>query len=67
MKTLTQKETVKKWLLSGKTITTFQAFSKFGITRLAARCFELREAGLKIKTKRVNKKDTHYDIYFIDK
>ena len=66
MKKLTQKERIKRWLISGKTISSFQAFNKFGITRLAARCFELRQLGFNIKTKRIHKKGTHYDIYFID-
>ena len=38
-----QKEIIKKHLKSGKTITSMQAFKDFGITRLAAIIFELRD------------------------
>ena len=65
MKKLTQNEQIKKHLLKKKKITTFEAFVKYKITRLASRIWDLREAGMKIKSKRVNKKDTHYNEYFI--
>jgi len=65
MKKETQNTTVKKHLLKGKKITTFQAFTKYGITRLASRIWDLRDSGMDIRSKRVQKKDTHYNEYFI--
>ncbi len=51
----TQLQTVKRILLSGKTITTYEAFAKHGITRLSAHIFELREQGVNIKGTWVHK------------
>jgi len=65
MKTETQNKTVKKHLLKGKKITTFQAFTKYGITRLASRIFDLKESGMDIKSKLVTKKDTRFKEYFL--
>lgn len=63
----TQNKTVLKHLRSGKKISTFQAFSKYGITRLAARIFDLKELGHNIKSVRVNKKDVSYNDYYLIK
>ena len=41
----TQRLQVLKYLQRGKTITSFQAFDEFGITRLSAIIFDLRKAG----------------------
>jgi hypothetical protein len=46
----TQKEQIKKYLLSRKTITPIQALNKFGCFRLAAVIYKLKEEGLKIVT-----------------
>ena len=45
---MTQVETVKNHLKKHKTITTMDAFMKYGITRLAARIKDLRDDGEKI-------------------
>ena len=34
---------IKKWLLSGRTLTPMQALSKFGCFRLGARIYDLRK------------------------
>jgi hypothetical protein len=46
----TQKEQIKKYLLSRKTITPIQALNKFGCFRLAAIIYKLKDEGLKITT-----------------
>jgi hypothetical protein len=46
----TQKEQIKKHLLSRKSITPIQALNKFGCLRLAAVIYKLKEEGLKIIT-----------------
>jgi hypothetical protein len=46
----TQKEQIKKHLLSRKSITPIQALNKFGCLRLAAVIYKLKNEGLKIMT-----------------
>ena len=46
----TQKEQIKKHLLSRKSITPIQALNKFGCLRLAAVIYKLKDEGLKIVT-----------------
>jgi len=62
---LSQNEKVKNHLEKFKSITTFQAFMKYKITRLSARIFDLRDNGMKIKSERIQKKDVHYFKYYI--
>tara|TARA_R110000868_G_scaffold10504_1_gene51354 strand:- start:147 stop:356 length:210 start_codon:yes stop_codon:yes gene_type:complete len=45
---MTQNDIIKTHFKKHKTITTLQAFSMYGITRLAARILNLRESGMKI-------------------
>jgi hypothetical protein len=45
---MTQNDIIKNHLKNNKSITTLQAFSMYGITRLASRICELRESGMKI-------------------
>jgi hypothetical protein len=42
---MTQANRVLDWLQSGQTITTLDAFRELGITRIAARIFELKQEG----------------------
>ena len=44
----TQKEQIKTYLLSKKSITPLQALNKFGCFRLAAVVFKLKAEGMKI-------------------
>jgi Helix-turn-helix domain len=46
----TQKEQIKKHLLSKKSITPIQALNKFGCLRLAAVIYKLKDEGFKILT-----------------
>ena len=45
MKTQSAKMKLRKWIMSGKSITPLQALDKFGIFRLGARILELRREG----------------------
>ena len=68
---MTQAERVLDWLQSGKTITTLDAFKELGITRIAARVFELKEQGVLVKKrmlKVINRYDEtcHVAEYFIE-
>ncbi len=46
---MTQANRVLEYLESGKTITTLNAFKELGITRLAARVYELKCDGHEVK------------------
>ena len=49
----TQNERIKKHLKSGKHLTALGALKLFGCLRLGGRIHELRESGMKIKTKMI--------------
>jgi hypothetical protein len=59
----TQKEQIKKYLLSRKTITPIQALNKFGCFRLAAVIYKLKNEGLKIVTEIEYNKKKQYAKY----
>lgn len=64
----TQVTRVLEHLKKHGSITTYDAFVKYGITRLSARIFEIRELGYGIKTKVITGKDrynepTHWTLY----
>lgn len=59
----TQKEQIKKYLLSRKTITPIQALNKFGCFRLAAVVYKLKNEGLKIVTEMEYSKNKQYAKY----
>ena len=59
----TQKEQIKNYLLSKKSITPIQALNKFGCFRLAAVIFKLKNEGLKIATEIVTKDKKNYAKY----
>ena len=50
LKTMTQKEKIKKHLMKGKSLTAIQALNLFNCFRLAARIADLRNEGMKIIT-----------------
>lgn len=50
---MTQNERIKKHLKSGKHLTALDALSLYGCLRLSGRILELRESGMKIKTKMI--------------
>ena len=53
MRTESQVKLIRKHLESGKSITPLQALRQYGCLRLAARIADLKEQGMKIKTKMV--------------
>jgi hypothetical protein len=59
----TQKEQIKKYLLSRKTITPIQALNKFGCFRLAAVIYKLKNDGLKIVTEMEYNKNKQFARY----
>jgi hypothetical protein len=59
----TQKEQIKKYLLSRKTITPIQALNKFGCFRLAAVIYKLKNEGLKIVTEMEYNKNKQFARY----
>lgn len=59
----TQKEQIKKYLLSRKTITPIQALNKFGCFRLAAVIYKLKNEGLKIFTEMEYNKNKQFARY----
>lgn len=63
----TQKESIRKWLEDGNTLTSLEALNKFGCFRLGARISELRNKdGMAIRGRRItlwnNKKIMQYYI-----
>ena len=66
MKRRTQKDKIKEWLESGRSITPIEALEMFGSFRLGAIIFTLREEGMPIKTEfvtnRYKTKFAKYDV-----
>lgn len=53
MKTKTQKQLVRQFLMDGNSITPLDALNKFGVFRLSAIIFDLRNEGMNIETEYV--------------
>ena len=70
---MTQCEMIKRHLETFGTITTYEAFQEYGITRLSARIWDLRHTdGLIIDNERKTAKNRfgepiHYDVYRLEK
>ena len=64
---MTQCELIMDYIKSNGSITSMEAFSKLGVTRLSARIFDLRKAGENIVQERryyrSNGRTKHYDIF----
>jgi hypothetical protein len=64
--TTAQNAVLKSYLTKNrKGITTFDAFEKFGITRLSARIYDLKQMGCKIHAIREQNESTHWNRYFL--
>lgn len=50
---MTQRERILEHLANGNTITSLQAYDQLGVTQLAARVYELRDAGHCIRTNQI--------------
>lgn len=63
---MTQKEQVKRYLLSGNSLTAMQALVKFGVFRLAARVYDIfKEDGIIISSVSVKVGKKSFSKYFI--
>ena len=72
MEKKTQRSEVLKYMLDGNSITSMEAFEKFGATRLSAIVFDFRKAGYNINTIRCVGKnrygaEVHYAKYVLIK
>ena len=67
MKRKTQKQLIKEYLQSGRSITPIEALEMFGSFRLGAIIFTLREEGMPIKTEFVtNRYKTKFAKYTLE-
>ena len=72
LKELSQQDIVLWHLARHKTITSMEAFENYGITRLSAKIFDLRESGYKIGMRwetGVNRfgHECRYGVYYIER
>jgi len=65
MKKQSQLKTIKKHLLKGYLISSYEAFKRYGITRLSEHIFRLRRAGFKVESIWSGKGQEKYMEYFI--
>lgn len=67
---MTQEERVLRHLKDFESITSWEAIMEYGITRISARIFTLRQKGYNIKSETINAKNrydehTHFTKYYI--
>ena len=62
----TQIEIVRAHLMTGATITTWDAYRFYQITCLAQRIHDLRSAGLVIQSEIVTHNDKRFSVYWLD-
>ena len=62
----TQIEIVRAHLMTGATITTWDAYRLYQITCLAQRIHDLRSAGLIIQSEIVTHNDKRFSVYWLD-
>lgn len=62
---MSQNQRIEKHLKSGKHITALGALSLYGCLRLSGRIMELRQSGLKIKTKMIEVNGKHIAQYHL--
>ncbi len=62
----TQIEIVRAHLMTGATITTWDAYRLYQITCLAQRIHDLRSAGLVIQSEIVTHNDKRFSVYWLD-
>lgn len=62
---MTQTQWVRAQLVSGRKLTPIDALRGFGIFRLAARVQELRYAGVKIKSRVVQRNSKRFSEYWV--
>lgn len=62
----TQIEIVRAHLMTGQSISTYQAYDLYNITCLAQRIHDLRSAGLTIQSEIVTHNDKRFSLYWLD-
>ena len=62
----TQIDTVRAHLMTGSSITTWDAYRLYRITSLAQRIHDLRTAGLTIQSEIVTHNDKRFSVYWLD-
>ena len=62
----TQIDIVRAHLMTGATITTWDAYRLYRITSLAQRIHELRKSGLVIQSEMVTHNDKRFSLYWLD-
>ena len=63
---MNQNKTVLQHMEKYGSISSYEAFEKYRITRLSARIHDLREQGFNITTENKVKKGTHYAVYRLE-
>ena len=63
----TQIDIVRAHLMTGATITTWDAYRLYQITCLAQRIYNLRSSGLAIQSEIVTHNEKRFSIYWLDK
>ena len=61
-----QNQIIKDHLLTGQSITSWEAIEVYRITTLPTRISQLRKKGLTIQRKRVDKDGKHWNAYWLD-
>ena len=64
--TATQADTIKAHLMTGTTISTWDAYERYQITCLAQRVHELRRSGLDIKSEVMVKNGKRFSLYWVE-
>ena len=62
----TQNQIIKDHLLTGQSITSWQAIELYRIATLPTRINQLENTGLTIQRKRVDKDGRHWNVYWLD-
>ncbi len=62
---MSQSKQILDHLLTGEPITPIEALNQYGVFRLSARCFDLREKGFDIQAKTINTGKKSYASYFM--
>lgn len=62
-----QNQIIKEHLLTGQSITSWQAIELYRIATLPTRISQLESKGLTIHRKRIDKDGKHWHVYWLDK
>lgn len=64
--TVTQTDTIKAHLMTGASISTWQAYESYQITCLAQRVHDLRKIGMEIQSKSTVKNGKRFNLYWLE-